>query len=46
MGIDLVELWGHMSIIVKLITVGMIAMSVFMFYVIAERLLPYRAASD
>jgi len=46
MGIDLVELWGHMSIIVKLITVGMIAMSVFMFYVIAERLLTYRAASD
>ncbi len=46
MGIDLVELWGHMSIIVKLITVGMIAMSVFMFYVIAERLLTYRAASE
>ena len=46
MGIDLVELWGHMSIIVKLITVGMIAMSVFMFYVIAERLLTYRTASD
>lgn len=46
MGIDLVELWNHMSIIVKLITVGMIAMSVFMFYVIAERLMTYRAASD
>lgn len=46
MGVDLVELWNHMSIIVKLITVGMIAMSVFMFYVIAERLLTYRAASD
>jgi len=46
MGIDLVELWNHMSIVVKFITVGMIAMSVFMFYVIAERLLTYRAASD
>lgn len=46
MGIDLVELWDHMSIIVKLITVGMIGMSVFMFYVIAERLLTFRAASD
>jgi biopolymer transport protein ExbB len=46
MGIDLVEIWEHMSIIVKIITIGMIAMSVFMFYVIAERLLTYRAASD
>ncbi|MDX2093503.1 MAG: MotA/TolQ/ExbB proton channel family protein [Kofleriaceae bacterium] len=35
-----------MSIIVKIITVMMIGMSVFMFYVIAERLLTYRAASD
>lgn len=46
MGLDLVELWNHMSIVVKLITVMMIGMSVFMFYVIAERLLTYRAASD
>ena len=46
MGIDLVELWEHMSIIVKIITVGMIGMSVFMFYVIAERILTFRAASD
>src|SRR5688572_4287355 len=46
MGVDLVELWDHMSIIVKIITVGMILMSVFMFYVIAERILTYRAASD
>jgi biopolymer transport protein ExbB len=35
-----------MSIIVKVITVLMIGMSVFMFYVIAERWLTYRAASD
>ena len=46
MGIDLIELWDHMSIVVKLITVMMILMSVFMFYVIAERLLTFRAASD
>ncbi len=46
MGIDLLELWEHMSIIVKFITVGMIAMSVYMFYVIAERLLTYRAGSE
>ncbi|MBS1125050.1 MAG: MotA/TolQ/ExbB proton channel [Deltaproteobacteria bacterium] len=46
MGIDLVELWEHMSIIVKIITVMMIGMSVFMFYVIAERILTFRAASD
>ena len=46
MGLDLMEMWEHMSIVVKIITVGMILMSVFMFYVIAERLLTYRAASD
>jgi biopolymer transport protein ExbB/TolQ len=46
MGLDLVELWEQMSIVVKLITIMMILMSVFMFYVIAERLLTYRAASD
>jgi len=31
MGLDLVELWNNMSIIVKVITVLMIGMSVFMF---------------
>ena len=46
MGLDLVELWNNMSIIVKVITVLMVGMSVFMFYVIAERLLTFRAASD
>ena len=46
MGVDLVEIWGHMSIIVKIITVLMLAMSVYMFYVIAERLITFRAASD
>ena len=46
MGIDLVELWENMSIIVKIITVMMIGMSVFMFYVITERLLTFNAASQ
>jgi biopolymer transport protein ExbB/TolQ len=46
MGLDLVELWEHMSIVVQIITVLMILMSVFMFYIIAERLLTFRAASD
>ncbi|HWU88809.1 MAG TPA: MotA/TolQ/ExbB proton channel family protein [Kofleriaceae bacterium] len=46
MGIDLQEIWQHMSIIVKIITVMMIGMSVYMFYIIAERLLTYRAASN
>jgi len=34
-----------MSIIVKIITVGMLGMSIFMVYVIVERLLAYSAAS-
>ncbi|HEX4492622.1 MAG TPA: MotA/TolQ/ExbB proton channel family protein [Acidimicrobiia bacterium] len=46
MGLDLVELWDNMSIIVKIITVGMVGMSVFMFYVIAERILAFSAASS
>jgi biopolymer transport protein ExbB/TolQ len=46
MGLDLMEMWEHMSIVVKFITVFMILMSVYMFYIIAERLLTFRAASD
>jgi len=46
MGIDIQETWEQMSIIVKIITIMMLGMSVFMFYVIAERLLTFRAASD
>jgi biopolymer transport protein ExbB/TolQ len=45
MGLDLVELWHQMSIVVKIITVIMVFMSVFMFYVITERLITYSAAS-
>ncbi len=46
MGIDLQEIWEHMSWVVRIITILMLGMSVFMFYVITERLLTYRAASD
>jgi biopolymer transport protein ExbB len=46
MGIDLQEIWEHMSWVVRIITILMIGMSVWMFYVIVERLLTYRAASD
>jgi biopolymer transport protein ExbB len=46
MGVDLVEIWGHMTIVVKLITILMIGMSIFMFYIIAERSIAYRAASN
>lgn len=46
MGLDLVQLFKDASIIVQLITVLMVLMSVFMFYVIAERLLTFRAASE
>jgi len=46
MGLDPLHLWDQMSIVVKIITVLTIGMSVYMFYVIAERLVTYRAASD
>lgn len=46
MGIDLVEIWDHMSIVVKAITIMMLGMSVWMFYIIAERLITFRAASE
>ena len=46
MGLDLVQIFRDASIIVQIITVMMVLMSVFMFYVIAERLLTFRAASD
>lgn len=46
MGLDLVQLFKDASIVVQFITILMVVMSVFMFYVIAERLLTFRAASD
>ena len=46
MGLDLVQIFKDASIIVQIITILMVLMSVYMFYVIAERLLTFRAASD
>ncbi len=46
MGLDLVQIFKDASIIVQIITVMMLLMSVFMFYVITERLLTFRAASE
>jgi biopolymer transport protein ExbB len=46
MGLDLVQIFKDASIIVQIITVMMVLMSVFMFYVIAERLLTFRTASE
>ncbi len=46
MGLDLVQIFKDASIIVQIITVLMLLMSVFMFYVITERLLTFRSASE
>ncbi|HEX4449308.1 MAG TPA: MotA/TolQ/ExbB proton channel family protein [Kofleriaceae bacterium] len=46
MGLDLVQIFKEASIIVQGIGILMILMSVFMFYVIVERILTFRAASD
>jgi len=46
MGLDLVQIFKDASIIVQIITIMMVLMSVFMFYVIAERFFTFRAASD
>jgi len=46
MGMDPLDLWHQMNILVKIITVGMLAMFVFMLYVIVERILTYMAASE
>ncbi len=46
MGLDLVQLFKEASVIVQIITILMVLMSVFMVYVIVERLLTFRAASE
>ncbi|HTR50177.1 MAG TPA: hypothetical protein VMJ10_05675, partial [Kofleriaceae bacterium] len=43
---DPLDLWHQMNILVKIITVGMIGMFVFMLYVIVERILTYMSASE
>jgi biopolymer transport protein ExbB len=43
---DLGEIWTNMNVIVKIITIGTICMSIYMLYVIGERIVAFRAASD
>lgn len=43
---DLGEIWQNMNVIVKVITILTVLMSVYMLYVIGERVVTYRAASD
>lgn len=45
MEFDLVSIWTHMNIFVKVITIAMLGMSVWSFYVIFERFLTFGAAS-
>jgi biopolymer transport protein ExbB/TolQ len=45
MEFDLLHIWETMNIFVKIISVGMIGMSVFMLYIIGERLVTFSAAS-
>jgi biopolymer transport protein ExbB/TolQ len=46
MEFDLVSIWTHMNIFVKVITVSMLLMSVWSFYVIFERVLTFGSASQ
>jgi biopolymer transport protein ExbB/TolQ len=46
MEFDLVSIWVHMNIFVKVITVVMLGMSVWSFYVIFERVLTFGSASQ
>jgi biopolymer transport protein ExbB/TolQ len=46
MGIDLQEVWEHMSWVVRIITILMFGMSIWMVYIITERLLTFRSASE
>jgi biopolymer transport protein ExbB len=45
MEFDLLHIWETMNIFVKIISIGMIGMSVFMLYIIGERLVTFGAAS-
>jgi biopolymer transport protein ExbB/TolQ len=46
MEFDIVEIAKHMSLPVKIISILMILMSVYSFYVIFERIITFRAAGD
>jgi len=46
MKFDLVEIWGHMTILNKIIIVGLLLMSVWCLYLIVARIFVFRAATD
>jgi biopolymer transport protein ExbB/TolQ len=46
MKFDLVEIWTHMTILNKIIIVGLLGLSVWSFYVIIARIFTFRAATD
>ena len=46
MKFDLVEIWGHMTIMNKIIIVGLLLMSVWCLYLIVARIFVFRAATD
>jgi biopolymer transport protein ExbB/TolQ len=46
MKFDLVEIWKHMTIANKIIIVGLLALSVWSFYIIIMRIITFRAATD
>jgi biopolymer transport protein ExbB len=46
MKFDLVEIWSHMTILNKIIIVGLLLMSVWCLYLIVARIFVFRAATD
>jgi biopolymer transport protein ExbB len=46
MKFDLVEIWTHMTILNKIIIVGLLLLSVWSFYVIIARIFLFRTATD
>jgi biopolymer transport protein ExbB/TolQ len=46
MKFDLVEIWSHMTILNKIIIVGLLLLSVWSFYVIIARIFLFRTATD
>src|SRR5688572_26734182 len=46
MKFDLVEIWAHMTILNKIIIIGLLVMSVWCFYLIISRIFVFRAATD
>jgi biopolymer transport protein ExbB/TolQ len=46
MKFDLVEIWTHMTILNKIIIVGLLLLSIWSFYVIIARIFVFRTATD